>query len=115
MQEFLARFRVHPDQPSRSTIDAVTIRLIGAIWPALSMQDVEALYLELLLHAERAQSAESLDILVRHGLHLLMSTNEENWPEGFASQVLHRDMIKNLTHPSRVKQTPSFSQGSVKV
>ena len=35
---------IHCNQPARPSVDAVIIRLIGAIWPALTMHQVERLY-----------------------------------------------------------------------
>lgn len=100
LDEFLSRLTISPNRPSRRTIDAMVIRLMGAMWPTLTMAEIEKAYLVLLGYAERAQSAESLEMQVRHGLHLLMADGEEEcWPQEFSEQVLHRDTLKRLTPP----------------
>lgn len=55
--DFLERLSIHCHQPHRQTIDAVVVRTIGALWPALTMDEVEHLYEELLCVAEAAQGA----------------------------------------------------------
>ncbi|OJZ73047.1 hypothetical protein BRW65_14225 [Mycobacterium paraffinicum] len=58
LSDFLERLSIHCHQPHRQTIDAVVIRTIGALWPALTMGEVEHLYEDLLSVAESAQRAE---------------------------------------------------------
>jgi hypothetical protein len=57
LDDFLGRLSIHCNQPARPSVDAVIIRLIGAIWPALTMHQVERLYESLLRAAEAAQGA----------------------------------------------------------
>lgn len=57
-ESFLNRLAIHCQQPSRESIDAVIIRLIGAVWPAMTMDEVERLY-ELLVQAAEAAQADS--------------------------------------------------------
>jgi hypothetical protein len=57
LSDFLIRLTIHCHQPARQSVDAVNVRAIGAIWPALPMQQVEELYEKLLAVAEAAQSA----------------------------------------------------------
>jgi hypothetical protein len=66
--DFLERLSIHCHQPSRQTIDAVVIRTIGALWPALSMHQAELLYEALLDVAETAQAAEPASVGMMNAL-----------------------------------------------
>lgn len=57
LDDFLSKLTVHCHQPARPSVDAVIVRSIGAIWPALTMDQVEQLYETLLQAAESAQAA----------------------------------------------------------
>lgn len=65
VDDFLSRLSVHCHQPARPSIDAVVIRLIGAIWPALTLHQAERLYESLLRAAEAAQGATATPPSIR--------------------------------------------------
>lgn len=100
LSDFLSRLTVHCHQPARQSVDAVNVRAIGAIWPALPMQQVEALYEKLLAVAEAAQSASEPPASVRN---VLMNARGNPgtaavW-EPIISQSLTREQLQSLCPP----------------
>ena len=68
LTDFLNRLSIHCHQPARQAVDAVNIRLIGAIWPGQTMEQVERLYETLLCAAVSAQSASEAPQIVRRAI-----------------------------------------------
>lgn len=68
LTDFLKRLTIYCHQPARQAVDAVNIRLIGAIWPGQSMEQIERLYETLLKAAEAAQAASEPPQSVRSTL-----------------------------------------------
>jgi hypothetical protein len=109
LDDFLNRLIIRPGQPSRSHIDAVAIREIGALWPALSQGELEYIYQQLLTAASAAQSGEPTPTtiyphLIRAQSRLHPGTAVVDFsflPElqQLANQILSRDMITALTPP----------------
>jgi hypothetical protein len=76
--DFLERLSIHCHQPHRQTIDAVVVRTIGALWPALTMDEVEHLYEALLSAAESAQGAEPPPLSMMEALSAARSEPTKN-------------------------------------
>jgi Cap4-like dsDNA endonuclease family protein len=57
LADFLKRLTIRHGQPPRNCVDAIVIRELGVIWPALSMPELELLYERLLTAAVAAQAA----------------------------------------------------------
>lgn len=98
--DFLSRLSILPDRPPRSYIDAVVLKYIGALWPALGALEQAALYEKLLACAERAQSGElegaTLDAEVQQSLGV---ENDEPQAELVGRKSLTRQMILDLVPP----------------
>ena len=65
LTDFLSRLRIHCQQPSRATIDAVALRAIGAAWPHMPHHQIMDLYEKLLELATAAQAASEPPAVVR--------------------------------------------------
>ena len=100
LSDFLGRLSVHCHQPARQTVDAVNIRLIGAIWPGQSMEQVERLYETLLQAAEAAQSASETPQSVRAAMQAACTalTSAEAWAP-IASQTLTAQQLRAVCPP----------------
>jgi hypothetical protein len=100
LTDFLKRLTIRCHQPARQSIDAVNIRLIGAIWPALSMQQVEGLYENLLHTAEAAQSASEPPSSVRGAMQAarINAGTASAW-DPIASQSLTEPQLRSLCPP----------------
>lgn len=100
LTDFLGRLSIHCHQPSRQTVDAVNIRLIGAIWPGHSMEQIERLYEALLQAAESAQSASQPPQCLRTILQAGRSAPAlpDVWGP-IASQVLTDQQLRSLCPP----------------
>ncbi|MCV7144646.1 dsDNA nuclease domain-containing protein [Mycobacterium riyadhense] len=100
LDDFLERLSVRCHQPARSCIDAVVIRLLGAIWPALTMDQLERLYESLLLAAESAQSATALPPSVRAAMRAAqVNPMEDGVWDPIASKSLTEDQLRAICPP----------------
>ena len=100
LNDFLSKLSIHCHQPARPSIDAVIIRLIGAVWPAMTMEQIEALYETLLQAAEAAQAATKPPPSVRAAM-LAAYTNPSAsgaW-DPIASQTLSEAQLRSLCPP----------------
>lgn len=81
-------------------MDAVIIRLIGAIWPGQSMQQVERLYESLLQAAVAAQSSSATPQSVRAAMQSARSVpaDPDVWGE-IAAQTLSAHQLRALCPP----------------
>ncbi len=100
LTDFLKRLTIRCHQPARQAIDAVNIRLIGAIWPGQTMDQIERLYETLLGAAESAQSASEPPASVRSALRTARTapTSPASWSP-IASQSLTDQQIRALCPP----------------
>lgn len=100
LTDFLKRLSIHCHQPARQAVDAVNIRLIGAIWPGQSMEQVERLYETLLQAAEAAQSAGETPQRVRSAMQAARNspTSPDAWVP-IASQALTYQQLRALCPP----------------
>ncbi|TWE13174.1 dsDNA nuclease domain-containing protein [Rudaeicoccus suwonensis] len=100
LTDFLQRLSIHCQQPARPTVDAVIIRLIGAIWPGQSMQQVERLYESLLQAAVAAQSSSATPQSVRAAMQSARSVpaDPDVWGE-IAAQTLSAHQLRALCPP----------------
>jgi len=100
LTDFLQRLSIHCHQPSRQAIDAVNIRLIGAIWPGQSMEQVERLYETLLQTATGAQSASESPQSVRSAMLAarITPTSADAWAP-IASQTLSAQKLRAICPP----------------
>jgi hypothetical protein len=100
LSDFLERLSVHCHQPPRQTIDAVIIRMMGALWPAHTMEQVEHLYEELLSAAESAQAAEPPSLSMVEALSAAQSepANSAVW-EPVALKLLMPAQLRALCPP----------------
>ena len=100
LTDFLKRLTIHCHQPARPAADAVNIRLIGAIWPGLSMDQVERLYETLLQAAEAAQSASAMPHSLRSAIQAarISPTSAAAWAP-IASQALTDEQLRALCPP----------------
>jgi Cap4 dsDNA endonuclease len=64
LDDFLSRLSIQCDQPARSFIDAIVIREISCIWPALSKPDLDALYIIFVFY--RRQRRHKAPEIIRH-------------------------------------------------
>ncbi|WP_406673622.1 dsDNA nuclease domain-containing protein [Nonomuraea sp. N2-4H] len=55
VDDFLSRLLIYPDQPTRAHIDAKVLWELGALWPAMSQQELRHLYQQLLDTVSAAQ------------------------------------------------------------
>ena len=98
--DFLKRLTIRCHQPARQSIDAVNIRLVGAVWPALSMQQVEKLYETLLQAAEAAQSASEPPASVRSAMHgARVNPGATGAWDPIARQSLTEQQLRSLCPP----------------
>lgn len=100
LTDFLKRLSIHCHQPARQAVDAVNIRLIGAIWPGQSMDQVERLYETMLQTAEAAQSASAAPPSVRSAMQAarVAPTSAAAWAP-IASQALTDQQLRALCPP----------------
>jgi hypothetical protein len=99
LTDFLKRLAIHCHQPARPAVDAVNIRLIGAIWPGLSMDQVERLYETLLQAAEAAQSGSGAPHSIRSAMRAArMSPTAAAWAP-IAAQALTDQKLRALCPP----------------
>lgn len=100
LTDFLKRLSVSCHQPARPAVDAVNIRLIGAIWPGHTMDQIERLYESLLQAAEAAQSASAAPFSVRSAMRAarMIPTSTTAWAP-IASQVLTDQQLRSLCPP----------------
>jgi len=100
LADFLQRLSIHCHQPSRQAVDAVNVRLIGAIWPGLSMDQVERLYEVLLQAAEAAQSGSQAPQTVRSAIRAGRDAPAaaDAW-KPITSQVLTDGQLRALCPP----------------
>jgi hypothetical protein len=100
LADFLQRLTIRCHQPARQSVDAVNIRLIGAVWPALSMQQVETLYKTLLQAAESAQAASEPPPSVRSAMEAARAnpTADDAW-DSIANQTLTEQQLRSLCPP----------------
>jgi hypothetical protein len=102
---FLERLSVHCHQPPRQAIDAVVIRTIGALWPALTLAAAERLYDDLLSAAESAQAAEPAS-------QSLMEALSAAYPEPAESPVWEPVALKLLTRGQLAAMCPPLPADS---
>lgn len=101
LTDFLGRLTICCHQPARQAIDAVNIQLVGAIWPGLTMHQVERLYESLLQAAEAAQSASEPPPSVRSAMQaarLNPGAGGGAW-DAIASQSLTEQQLRSLCPP----------------
>lgn len=104
VKDFLSKLAVVVNCPARSTVDAVVLRAIGAIWPSLSAAEAMALYESLLDVATKAQAAEtqSLDTQTHLSERLSGTPRDPSCalhiPE-LATQLLSKQMLLGLVPP----------------
>lgn len=100
LADFLSRLSVKCQQPSRASVDAMNAWQMGAIWPAMTMQQIELLYERLLATAEAAQAATSSPASVRATIELARSSpgDADLW-EPITAQVLSARMLRALCPP----------------
>lgn len=100
LTDFLNRLSIHCHQPARQAVDAVNIRLIGAIWPGHSMEQVERLYEALLQAAEAAQSASETPQSVRSAMQAARNapTATDVWAP-IDAQALTEQQLRALCPP----------------
>jgi hypothetical protein len=100
LADFLKRLTIRCHQPARQSVDAVNVRLIGAIWPALSMQQVELLYEKLLQVAEAAQGASEPPPSVRAAMNAARASPAaiSAW-EPIARQALTEQQLRGICPP----------------
>lgn len=100
LTDFLKRLSIHCHQPARQGVDALNVRLIGAIWPGQSMTQIENLYATLLGVAGSAQSASEPPLSVRTALQ---AGRDAPYASGvwdpIASQVLTEQQLRSLCPP----------------
>lgn len=101
LTDFLSRLRIHCQQPSRGSIDAVVMKAIGAVWPAMPYEQIEELYEKLLHAATAAQAASSPPLAVRRAVSAAQAepANQTHW-DPIRSQALTRDQIRALCPPT---------------
>jgi hypothetical protein len=107
LSDFLDRLIIRPGQPSRSHIDALAIKELGALWPHLAMADLENLYDSLLSSATAAQGGERQPVAVRMCLAGAVPAIRATQPDGkqqqemadILPQVLRNDQLRALTPP----------------
>lgn len=98
--KFLSKLSIRPNQPARSTIDAVILRSIGAIWPSMSAQQMDELYASLLAAAEKRQTASPIGGAGRSPLSDALAQKESDLLlKALESQTLTRTSLADLTPP----------------
>jgi len=100
VDDFLSRLAIHCHQPARQSVDAVVIRLIGATWPSLTMDQVERLYEVLLQAAEAAQSAAEPPPSMRAAI--ASARGDPNAPHAWdpiSAQALTESQLRALCPP----------------
>lgn len=99
LTDFLQRLAIHCHQPARPAVDAVNIRLIGAVWPGLSMDQVERLYETLLQAAEAAQSGSATPHSLRSAMRAARTSPTAAAWAPIASQALTDQKLRALCPP----------------
>lgn len=100
VDDFLGRLSIHCQQPSRTSIDAVIVRLIEAVWPAMTADEAERLYETLLQAAESAQAASEPPQSIRAAM---IAARDDPTPGGawdpIANQSLTTARLRALCPP----------------
>lgn len=100
LTDFLGRLVIRCHQPARPTIDAVNIRLMGAAWPGLTVDQLERIYESLLTLAEAAQSASEAPARLRSILAAGQAApNADSEWEPIASQALTLTKLRAICPP----------------
>jgi len=100
LADFLGRLAIRYQQPARQSVDDMNIRLMGVIWPGLTVGQLETLYGSLLEMAQAAQSASEPPARLRE---LLRAGQEVDgrasiW-EPIARQALTEASLRRLCPP----------------
>lgn len=101
LDDFLSRLVIRCYEPTRQSIDAVVLKLIGALWPHLSFLQVELLYERLLDMATTAQASAEPPAAMRGVLKTARAadmTLDATWAP-IARQTLHRNQVRALCPP----------------
>lgn len=111
VRRFLGSLSVRCNQPPRQAIDAVVIRTIGALWPALTMAEVEHLYEILLSTAKAAQAADPPSLSLMEALSAAHKEPTESpaW-EPVALKLLTRSHLAALCPPVPAETNPDLLQ-----
>jgi hypothetical protein len=107
MDDFLGRLVIQPGQPSQAHIDALAIKELGALWPGMTMVELENLYDTLLNSATAAQGRARLPVAIRLHLAAVVPTLQtlssvdglEEASGDIAPQILSGQQLRVLTPP----------------
>ena len=115
MTDFLLRLVISPDQPTRAHIDAKVIWELGAIWPALSRPELDALYERLLTAAENAQASTASSATVQRHLASARGTFSRDLPSSSEPNATGIGPLRNqiLSHSTLIALTPPLPNESI--
>jgi hypothetical protein len=108
LDDFLSRLVIKPNQPPRAHIDAIIIREVACLWPALSKPELDNLYNMLLQAATAAQGAQQRPPILATCLTAAFDSarQQQCWTsecklalEPIQLQILSRETLLTMTPP----------------